>query len=555
MSSSEEQLSDGESLEWEPGPEHEQPPTKKTRQYGSINVMSCKVVTVLDKCKISDRDAVHLVSALVETFGYNPAEMISSRSSIRRARQKLRIEKAGRIKTYFQGMTLDAAVVHFDGKLFPDDTGTGKHDRLAIIITSGDVDKLLSVPILPDSTGREQAKAVYSELVEWELTEIVKGLCCDTTSSNTGRINGACTNLEQMLERPLLYFMCRHHMYELYLEAAFESKIPHSPGPYIRLFVKFKEIWQDIDQQNFDTFSDEDLVDFQIDRSEILDFIETVLTAKKQPRDDYEEFLKLAKIILGETKGATFRAPGAFNHTRWMSKAIYSLKMYLFREQLDFTSEEEEKLKDVCVFIVKLYLKAWFTVPFAHKAPKLDLDFAKQVIKFKEIDSVISKAVMEKIKNHLWYFTSENAALALFDDEVSVDEKREMVTALAKENSSSASMKRVKLSNIYDLQSKNLCDFITEDSNCFFEWLELDDEFLGEDPADWHENEVYIKSQSIVKKIKVVNDTAERGVKLISEYENILTKNEAQKQSILQNVAEYRKVFGNLTKVKMSQEF
>lgn len=554
------ELSVDEPLECEPGPSHSQsapppPPPERTKPQGSINVMSSKVVTVLDKCKVSDRDAVHLISAVVEALGFDPASIISSRSSIRRARQNLRLEKAEKVKLYFKDMTLSAAVVHWDGKLFPNDKGSGKHDRLAVFLTSGDVEKLLAVPVLHDSTGLEQGKAVYSELIEWDQSEIVKALCCDTTSSNTGHINGACVILEQFLGRALLYLLCRHHIYELYLKACFECKIPHSPGPNVSLFSKFKNAWPSIDQDKFESFTDEDLVFFKSDRAEILNFIELVLTSTKQPRDDYEEFLKLSKIILGETKGAKFRAPGAFNHTRWMAKAIYTLKMYLFRGQLDFVSEVEEKLRDVCIFIVKLYLKAWFTAPLAHKAPNCDLEFAKKVIEYEKIDSDISDAVLDKIKNHLWYLTPENAALSFFDDEVSTDEKRKMVEALAKENSSNEGIKRLKLSDLKDLQKKEISDFINTDSNHFFEWLELNDEFLGEDPEDWDQSEAYKKSQSIVKKMKVVNDIAERGVKLISEYETILTKDETQKQSILQNVAEYRTIFRNFNKSTMRQDF
>ena len=132
----------------------QQPPPKKTKKYGSVSVMSPKVVTVLDKCKVTDRDAVHLVSAVVEALGFDPASIIASRSSIRRARQKLRVEKAEKIQLYFKDMNLDAAIIHFDGKLFPDDKGSGKHERLAIILTSGEVEKLLSVPVLPDSRKR-----------------------------------------------------------------------------------------------------------------------------------------------------------------------------------------------------------------------------------------------------------------------------------------------------------------------------------------------------------------------------------------------------------------
>ena len=46
----------------------------------------------------------------------------------------------------------------------------------------------------------------------------------------------------------------------------------------------------------------------------------------------------------------------------------------------------------------------------------------------------------------------------------------------------------------------------------------------------------------------MVNDTAERGVKLIQDFNNSITKNEAQKQYLLQCVEEYRKIYGDCKK-------
>ena len=47
------------------------------------------------------------------------------------------------------------------------------------------------VPKLASGTGLAQADAVITCVDDWNLREMVKGLCFDTTSSNTGRLNGA----------------------------------------------------------------------------------------------------------------------------------------------------------------------------------------------------------------------------------------------------------------------------------------------------------------------------------------------------------------------------
>ena len=51
-------------------------------------------------------------------------------------------------------------------------------------------------------------------------------------------------------------------------------------------------------------------------------------------RDDYRELLQLSLVFLGATTtNITFKRPGAVHHAWWMAKAIYSLKIFLFRNE------------------------------------------------------------------------------------------------------------------------------------------------------------------------------------------------------------------------------
>ena len=51
-----------------------------------------------------------------------------------------------------------------------------------------------------------------------------------------------------------------------------------------------------------------------------------------------------------------------------------------------------------------------------------------------------------------------------------------------------------------------------------------------------------------VRTVKTTNDTAERAVKLMSDYATILSKDEQMKQWILQAVDNNRKMFPNFNK-------
>ncbi|XP_025411715.1 uncharacterized protein LOC112684409 [Sipha flava] len=66
-----------------------------------------------------------------------------------------------------------------------------------------------------------------------------------------------------------------------------------------------------------------------------------------------------------------------------------------------------------------------------------------------------------------------------------------------------------------------------------FQRFKISFNFLREDPSTWKALDEYIQAKEILSALKVVNDTAERGIKLMEEYNEKFTKNEDQKQFIL----------------------
>ncbi|XP_053946971.1 uncharacterized protein LOC128855809 [Anastrepha ludens] len=96
---------------------------------------------------------------------------------------------------------------------------------------------------------------------------------------------------------------------------------------------------------------------------------------------------------------------------------------------------------------------------------------------------------------------------------------------------------------------------ITENSINLFERFNINPAFLNENAAEWHLNPKYIEGKKILDNINVVNDTAERGVKLMEEFNNSFTKNENQKQFVLQVVEKYRKTYPKHTREAMSVDF
>ena len=95
-----------------------------------------------------------------------------------------------------------------------------------------------------------------------------------------------------------------------------------------------------------------------------------------------------------------------------MAKAIYCLKIDLFRGEFTLTKKEKIGIRDICIFLAKLYLKVWIQSPMAAKAPQLDLEFFKNQNAYREVDKKISRIAINKLCNHLWYLAPETAALA-----------------------------------------------------------------------------------------------------------------------------------------------
>ena len=64
---------------------------------------------------------------------------------------------------------------------------------------------------------------------------------------------------------------------------------------------------------------------------------------------------------------------------------------------------------------------------------------------------------------------------------------------------------------------------------------------------------ILLEGKDFVSNLKIVNDAAERGVKLNQDYAAILTENEEQRRSLLQIVEKHRKEFPNFRKSTLSQ--
>lgn len=510
--------------------------TKRSRK----NLMTSRLTAALDKCKVSDRDAIHIITALLEALSLNINDFVLSRSSVKRAREMFRKEGATSIKSKFSDTDIDFVVVHWDSKILTDITGKSNIDRLPVVATAPNIEQLLGVPGLTSPTGSEVSSAVYDILHDWSLVDKIQAMVVDTTASNTGRLNGACVLLEQKLDRNILLFACRHHMYEIVLQSVFlESKLFVMSGPDIPLFKKFQKNWPNIDKSNFSTFKNDLGVHNKLKNValEVLFFAENKIK-DELPRNDYKELLELIIIFLGGTppNGIYFRQPGAYHMARWMAKSIYCLKIFMFKQQYKLLANEESAIKEICCFIIKCYAEQWFGCMNAIEAPLNDIIFLKKLVLYKNINKKIAEVAIRKFTNHLWYLNDECITFSLFDERIEINEKRKMVEILKQNNNDIEPIKKLSLKpeEITNFINRNLpTDLFTPHSFNTFSRFKISSDFLEVDPLEWAHNESYKKARNTINSLKVVNDTAERNVKLMEEFNQKMTKNEDQKQFLL----------------------
>src|ERR1043165_2191219 len=92
----------------------------------------------------------------------------------------------------------------------------------------------------------------------------------------------------------------------------------------------------------------------------------------QQRHEDYLELLRLCLLFLGGTSdpnNKTYRAPGPMHHAWWMSKAIYALKMVLFKNRITLTVRETKGLTEFALFVAVVYGHFWHEALIAANAP------------------------------------------------------------------------------------------------------------------------------------------------------------------------------------------
>ena len=123
-------------------------------------------------------------------------------------------------------------------------------DRIAVSVSSPDFghkDDLL-LGVVPSTSGKAMDQAlIIQNLVEYfEIPDNVMAICTDTTATNTGRKEGAIVILTKSFGKPLLWLMCRHHIYERHITHAYKVLSgEETKAPRKALYINFQKRWEE----------------------------------------------------------------------------------------------------------------------------------------------------------------------------------------------------------------------------------------------------------------------------------------------------------------------
>ena len=282
---------------------------------------------------------------------------------------------------------------------------------------------------------------------------------------------------------------------------------------------------------------------------EVYSYLQSCLDENVFPRSDYKELCVLCFVWLGgDVPGFRFRWPGACHRARFMMQAIYYMKLELLINIITFVTVEETNEIELMSEFVGLFYAMWFlrtALPAA--APYHDLKSFQQMQKYKKLGKVRAKmACMVSMARHSWYLEPSLVVLALVDRDVPNSEKQKMAKALSKIKKPEVfEMGKPKL-DVLKLGKKppTLSSLVKAKSWQVFAILDMGDDdlqWLKQDAASWPLDPGFLKFQEFVNNLTVVNDPAERSVKLIQEFVNTC-QDEELRQDLLLAVAENRKL-------------
>ena len=186
----------------------------------------------------------------------------------------------------------------------------------------------------------------------------------------------------------------------------------------------------------------------------------------------------------------------------------------------DLPSDKREAVDRMAKFITIFHAPYFLQAFLPAAAPRLDLQYWKDMIEFRRYDSEISVEVQESISRHLWYLTEELSVLSLFDKQLDNQCKTNIATALLSHPKPLSFAPQKPVFPTLDRLNSTIETFIGPRSWLLFHLVGIDSCWLNLPSEDWQNNAQFQQIENIVQDLAVTNDTAERAVKKVTDYAN-----------------------------------
>lgn len=233
--------------------------------------------------------------------------------------------------------------------------------------------------------------------------------------------------------------------------------------------------------------------------------------------------------------------------------ALLEKQIQLMYPETIITPAQQSKLRSFCDFVCLIYSSWWMTCRTPVDAPYNDLCLYQNLLKYAAVNSELAGTSARAFKRHLWYLCPEMIPLAiftvLFSDTVPKSELQHLADKLVSvkppdelklpQDRYGTGFGKPKFPDTIT-ETTRLGDLVTGDSWFIVQLLEMNMDFLDDDIENWPGHPSFLISKEKMTCLNVVNDSAERNVKLSSDFLEA-ARSEEHYQNILQVVESCRK--------------
>ena len=202
-------------------------------------------------------------------------------------------------------------------------------------------------------------------------------------------------------------------------------------------------------------------------------------------------------------------------------------------------------------FVTKLKRYTRFQVvlgPYRQSAAKgldaqlNDLEFRRQMEGFREIDPIIADAVLNTWNRHVEFLGPEYSFLSLVSPKVSPQEKAKIAENIASTPDPRTLAPAPPKPSVPITATTQLHELATGPRVYLpFHLLGISAEFLTKDQKDWETDSDFERLSEFARNFRVVNDVVEHSVQLATDYNELITRDEMQRQCLYVGVNKRRK--------------